>query len=133
MIARARRKAERANLSIDFQVGVIEHLSFPDQSFDVVLSTFMMHHLPDDLKRQGLCEVVCVLKPEGRLLVVDMKGHTGPWKSCIQNQPPLMKEAGFSQVEMGETRFLGFPGFGFVRARKGPARAGRAAQHNANL
>jgi len=29
MIARARRKAERANLSIDFQVEVIERLSFP--------------------------------------------------------------------------------------------------------
>src|SRR5438874_8822157 len=30
MIARARRKAARRDLSIDFQVGVIEQLSFPD-------------------------------------------------------------------------------------------------------
>src|SRR6266568_4459935 len=114
MIARARRKVERAGLTIDFQIGVIEQLSFPDQSLDVVLSIFMMHHLPDDLKRQGLAEIVRVLKPEGRLLVVDMKGPAGPWKSRIADQPALMKEMGFSQVETGETRFSGFPGLGFV-------------------
>jgi len=65
MITRASRKAERIGLAIDFQVGVIEHLSFPDQSFDVVLSTFMMHHLPDDLKRRGLAEIARALKPGG--------------------------------------------------------------------
>src|SRR3974377_2220854 len=38
-IARARSKAARHNWPIEFQVGVIEHLDFPDQTFDVVLST----------------------------------------------------------------------------------------------
>jgi ubiquinone/menaquinone biosynthesis C-methylase UbiE len=33
-IARARRKAARRHLSIEFQVGVIEHLDFPDQTFE---------------------------------------------------------------------------------------------------
>ncbi len=114
MIARARHKAERVGLSITFQVGVIEQLAFPDQSFDIVLSTLMMHHLPDTLKRRGLAEIVRVLKPGGRLLVLDLKGHAG----SIRDQPAFMKEAGFSQVEMGETRFSVFPGLGFVRARK---------------
>ena len=114
MIARASHKAERAHLAIDFQVGVIEQLAFPDQSFDVVLSTFMMHHLPDDLKRRGIREIARVLKPGGRLLVLDMKGPAGPWKSRIEDQPALMKEAGFWQVEMGETRFSGFAGLGFA-------------------
>ena len=114
MIARASRKAAQRGQAIDFQVGVIEQLSFPDQSFDVVLSTFMMHHLPDDLKRRGLAEIARVLKPEGRLLVLDMKGPAGPWKSRIADQPALMEEAGFSQVETGEIRFSGFPGLGFA-------------------
>ncbi len=114
MIARANRKAERVGPAIDFQVGVIEQLSFPDQSFDVVLSTFMMHHLPDDLKRRGLGEIARVLKPGGRLLVLDMKGPVGPWKSNIADQPALMKEAGFTQVETGETSFSRFPGLGFA-------------------
>lgn len=113
MIARACSKAERVGLSINFQVGVIEQLAFPDQAFDRVLSTFMMHHLPDDLKRQGLAEIVRVLKPGGHLLVLDLKGHAGPWKSSMRDQPALIKEVGFSHVEMGQTRL-----FDFVRARK---------------
>src|SRR6266704_4199372 len=44
-IARARAKATRRHLPIDFQIGVIEQLPFPDHSFDVVFSTLMMHHL----------------------------------------------------------------------------------------
>jgi ubiquinone/menaquinone biosynthesis C-methylase UbiE len=127
MIARANRKAVRSDLAIDFQVGVIEQLSFPDQSFDVVLSTFMMHHLPDDLKRRGLAEIARVLKSGGRLLVLDMQGPAGPWKSTIADQPALMKEAGFSQVETGETRFSGFLGLGFALGRIGRASEGKAA------
>ena len=125
MIARARQKAERSGFPVDFQVGVIEHLAFPDESFDVVLSTFMMHHLPPDLKRRGLIEVARVLKPEGRLLILDLKGHTGPWKSSIREQAPLLKEAGFSHVEMGEIRFYGFLQLSFVRARKSLAEKGK--------
>jgi SAM-dependent methyltransferase len=114
MIARARRKAARRGLALDFQVGVIERLAFPDQSFDVVLSSFMMHQLPNDLKRQGLTEVARVLRPGGRLLIVDTKRpeqqhgrpvrpvHTGPWNSGIQDQPALMQAAGFSEIETGE-------------------------------
>ncbi len=121
-ITRARRKAARRGLPIDFQAGVIEQLTFPDQSFDAVLSTLMMHHLPDDLKRQGLAEIARVLKLGGRLLVLDMKGPAGPWKSSMQDQPALMKEAGFSQVETGETRFRGL---GFALGRKSLEGVGR--------
>ena len=124
MIARARHKAARRGLAIDFQVGMIEQLAFPNQSFDVVLSTFMMHHLPDDLKHRGLAEIARVLKPWGRLLVLDMKGPAGPWKSRIQDQPALMKEAGFSQAETGKA---GFPGLSFVLGRKSLSGKGRAA------
>lgn len=115
MIARARRKAERAGLSMTFQVGMIEQLAFPDQSFDVVLSTFMMHHLPDDLKQQGLAEVARVLKPGGRLLVIDLTGPAGPWKSRMRDLPSLLKEIGFSALETGKPPF---PGLSVASARK---------------
>ena len=113
-IARARSKAARRCLTIDFQTGVIEQLAFPDSSFDIVLSTLMMHHLPDDLKRQGLAEIARVLKPGGRLLILDFKGPVGPWKSNIADQPAIMKEVGFSQVEMGKT---GYRRLSFVRGQ----------------
>ncbi len=116
MIARARHKARRRNLALDFQIGVIERLAFPNQSFDAVLSTFMMHHLPDDLKRRGLAEIARVLKPGGRVLVVDMPGHVGPWKSSLDDLPPLMKEAGFSRVETGQLTFQGLTRLNYALA-----------------
>src|SRR5713101_980027 len=129
-IARARAKAARRHLPIEFQIGVIEQLPFPDQTFDVVLSTLMMHHLPNTLKRQGLAEIARVLKPGGRLVIADFKRkqerqgqaarfHAGG--SNIQDLAALVKDAGFSQVETEEMRlprFSAFPGAGFVRAHK---------------
>lgn len=129
-IARARAKAVRHHLSIDFQIGVIEQLPFPDQTFDVVFSTLMMHHLPAPLKRQGLAEIARVLKPGGRLIIADFKRkqertgraarfHAGG--SNMQDLAALVKDAGFSQVEieeMQQPRFSAFPGAGFVRAYK---------------
>ena len=139
MIARARRKAAGRGLALDFQVGVIEQLAFPDQSFDVVLSSFMMHQLPDDLKRQGLAEIARVLKPGGRLLIVDTRRpeeqhsrparpiHIGPWQSGIQDQPALMRAAGFSQIETGEleTGTTRLPEIGFALGRISRAGAER--------
>ena len=112
-IARARSKAARRNLPIEFQIGVIEHLDFPDQTFDVVLNTLMMHHLPDDLKRQGLSEIARVLKPGGRLVITDFErpeqrqdqpARFGTGESSIQDLPGLIKDAGFSRVETEKLR-----------------------------
>jgi len=129
-IARARAKAARRNDPIEFQIGVIEQLPFPDRSFDVVFSTLMMHHLPAPLKRQGLAEIDRVLKPGGRLVIADFthkkeragqaaRFHAGG--SRTHDLAVLVKEAGFSQVETEEmrpSRFSAFPGAGFVLAHK---------------
>lgn len=73
-IARARAKARRARAVIDFQVGSIDDLVFPDSTFDAVTSTLMLHHLPDDVKEAGFAEVARVLKPGGRVVVADFTG-----------------------------------------------------------
>ena len=71
MIEQATRKAARAGADVRFQTAVVEALPFPDGSFDAVLSTLMLHHLPRGLREQCLQEIRRVLKPGGGLLVVD--------------------------------------------------------------
>jgi ubiquinone/menaquinone biosynthesis C-methylase UbiE len=133
LLSAARRKARRVGLAVDFQQGGIGQISFPPQSFDVVLSTFMMHHVSDKLKRQGLAEVARVLKPGGRLLIVDFQRseehHDKPEQFgvgvfALQDLPALLKEAGFSQIESGEIPFrvrsvaAAHTQYGFIRAKK---------------
>ena len=74
MVERASRKAQRARVDVTFEVGIAESLSFTDARFDVVLSTVMLHHLPRQARREAVSEMRRVLKPGGRLLVVDFAG-----------------------------------------------------------
>src|SRR5258708_31032459 len=129
-IARARAKAARRHLPVEFQIWVIEQLAFPDRSFDVVLSTLMIHHVPAPLKRQGLAEIARVLKPGGRLALAEFthkeervgqaaRFHAGG--SPIKDLAAMLKDAGFDRLEMEEVRsprFSAFPGAGFVWAHK---------------
>ena len=127
MIAVARRKAARAGIGIDYRIAAIEALPYPDASFDRVLSSLMMHHLPGDLKSLGLAEVRRVLKPDGRLLIVDLKRPRGFLAHLtvatlvhhgaadgLEDLPALVQAAGFTDIESGGMRFSSL---GYVSAR----------------
>jgi len=136
MIAIARRKAGRARLEIDFRVGVIESLPFPDGTFDAVTSSLMMHHLPEHVQVKGLAEIKRVLKPGGRLLIADMirpgtsfrkrfltllaphlilHQYLRGVKFGIEDMPKLLQEVGFVEIKQLEDCFLTI---GFIRAAK---------------
>lgn len=128
MIDVAQRKARKAAADVRFQVGLVENVPHPDAYFDLALSSLMFHHLPDDLKRDGLGEVRRVLRPGGRVLIVDfaggghsLLGHFVPFSSHggggngDGGLVELLEREGFESVETIPTKFKQFA---FVRATK---------------
>jgi ubiquinone/menaquinone biosynthesis C-methylase UbiE len=111
MIARATSKAAKARIDVSFKTAVAEALPFGDATFDVVLSTLMLHHLPHKVRQQSLSEFGRVLKPEGRVLVVDF--GTAQDKSGFlahfhrhghvdsRQIVSLLGEAGFHAIDQG--------------------------------
>jgi len=73
-LARARRKAARAVVAIQFDKGFGDALPYPEASFDRVFSSFVFHHLPADVKGEALREARRVLKPGGELHMLDFEG-----------------------------------------------------------
>jgi ubiquinone/menaquinone biosynthesis C-methylase UbiE len=124
MIDLARRKAARLHRDVEFEVAAIEALPFEPGEFDVVPSSLMLHHLPDDLGALGLAEVWRVLKPGGRFLAVDMSPRTGPvarrilthllgermMQAGLRDLEPVLIQTGFARAESGPThmRLLGY-------------------------
>jgi ubiquinone/menaquinone biosynthesis C-methylase UbiE len=100
-IARARSKASRAAVAVDFREAAIEALPFPDGSFDVVTSTLMLHHLPEDLKRKGLAEIHRVLRPGGRVVVCDFLRSGADEPDVLE----LLRRVAFTGVEAQEVPF----------------------------
>jgi ubiquinone/menaquinone biosynthesis C-methylase UbiE len=123
MLARARKKAERAGINLEFKNAMAEALPFPDARFDVVLSTMMLHHLPAELRRKCALEVRRVLKPGGRVLAVDFttapgtkgivayfhrRGHTS-----LAEMVEIFRGSG---MEISESGKVGFGDLHFVLA-----------------
>jgi ubiquinone/menaquinone biosynthesis C-methylase UbiE len=131
MIDYARRKARRL-ANIRFDAGAAEALAFPDSSFDVVVSSLMMHHIPQELRLQATREMCRVLRPGGVLLLSDfsiperggwhvvgsLTGHSGDrWRRRMTPLERLVAEADFVELESGDAP----PWLHYVRATKSAA------------
>lgn len=113
LLERARKKARRAHAGVAFVQSGGEELPFPDASFDLVLSSLVLHHLSHDALRSSAHEMHRVLKPEGRLLLVDMGGeqrvdgttmhahHGGPAPFDLDRIAERLPHIGFTVVETG--------------------------------
>jgi len=112
MIDRARKKAKRAHADAVFRVAVAESLPFETSHFDVVLSTVMLHHLPRAVRAQAIQEMRRVLKPDGRVLIVDFGRRTREHRGLMAHIHPhgrvsiadltaLIESASLDVVESG--------------------------------
>ncbi|UUZ90915.1 class I SAM-dependent methyltransferase [Paenibacillus sp. P25] len=67
MLAHCRRRVP----GIDARLGNLLSLPFFDGRFDFVVTSFALHHLSEEQRPLALGEMVRVLKPKGRIAVVD--------------------------------------------------------------
>jgi SAM-dependent methyltransferase len=81
MIERARANAHRLGNGDEprpsFLVGDVASMTFPDASFDLVVSTLSMHHWDDP--SAGLAEIARVLRPGARALIWDLRPGIVPF------------------------------------------------------
>lgn len=112
MIARARKKAAREKVAASFETAVVQTLPFPDAQFDAVFATLMLHHLPRPAREAALREIRRVLKPGGRLVIVDfgapaahkgLLGHLHHRHGGIDQAQvvSLVGDAGLKVIEQG--------------------------------
>lgn len=98
MVDRAQKKAARKGVDVLFKVGSIAAIPFQDNCFDVVMCSFMIFHMPDDVQRKGIAEIARVLRPGGHLFIFD----------AVSLDPlvPVLEENGMTDIERGQTKFI---------------------------
>jgi ubiquinone/menaquinone biosynthesis C-methylase UbiE len=114
-IRRAREKAARALSAGDtrpeFLAADVAHMPFDDASFDLVVSTFSMHHWDD--KEAGLAEIWRVLRPGSRALIWDTRRG---FSLLHLRSPDPLDGVEESPLDLQEVRKWAWPfGFSFFR------------------
>jgi ubiquinone/menaquinone biosynthesis C-methylase UbiE len=91
----------RANMS--FAVGKAEAIPLPDNSHDAVTSIFLFHELPPKVRRAALREFARVLKPGGRLILLDslQRGDRPEYEGMLELFPQNYHEPYYSSY-LGE-------------------------------
>jgi ArsR family transcriptional regulator len=78
VLKRARALAERRGVkNISWKRGDMERLPVEDASVDVALLSQALHHAAEP--KRALAEAVRILRPGGRLLVLDLREHDQAW------------------------------------------------------
>lgn len=102
LVAGAQRKARRARLPIDLRVASVEQLPFADATMDLIVSSLVMHHLAPDVLERAVSEIRRVLKPGGRVAIVDFHSldqagsnlHSAPDRDHDHHGHPSSHRAG---------------------------------------
>jgi ArsR family transcriptional regulator len=112
VLARGRELAGRRRATgIEWKRGDLEQLPLDAASVDIALLSQALHHAGDPAA--ALAEAFRVLRPSGRVLVLDLRSHDEPWVRTTLGDRWL----GFDDAELG--RLIARAGFHDVVVRVG--------------
>jgi ubiquinone/menaquinone biosynthesis C-methylase UbiE len=91
MLAAARRVFEQARVrNAEFMPASAEHLPFEEASFEIVTSRLAAHHFDD--VALAMREIARVLRPDGRLIVVDTLAPEGSEAAAFQDEVERLRD-----------------------------------------
>jgi ubiquinone/menaquinone biosynthesis C-methylase UbiE len=92
-VRHAKRQLKRWS-QMRFIVGKAEAIPLPDNSQDAVTSIFLFHELPPKIRRKALSECTRVLKPGGRLVLIDslQRGDRPDYEGMLELFPQSYHE-----------------------------------------
>lgn len=95
-------EAEGVTERVEILQADARQLPFEDGTFDIVASSLAIHNISHPAERQkAIAEIVRVLKPEGKVALLDFQ-HTGEYAQ-------VMIQSGLEQVQISKWHFAMFP------------------------
>jgi ArsR family transcriptional regulator len=139
VLERGRELAARRKLTnIAWKRGDIEDVPLPDRSVDLALLSQALHHAAEPAR--ALAEAKRILRPGGRVLILDLRQHEEAWvrsklgdtwlgfsEAALRS---LLRDAGFARVKLqvGASARQGDPFTVLVAAGTKPAAKGKAVR-----
>jgi SAM-dependent methyltransferase len=97
--AKANAKIEGVADKVRIENGDAQKLVYPDNHYDVVVSSLVLHNIPEpDARAQAVREMVRVLKPGGKLAIFDLF-RTAEYAD-------VLRASGAKDLELSKTSFL---------------------------
>jgi len=88
--------------------GATEALPFDEASLDLVVSSFLLHELPKEIRAKAIAEMARVLKPGGLIVIVDslQKGDRPDWDGLLDLFPHYFHEPYYAEYVGGSMEEL---------------------------